>query len=162
IRAATTCATDVKMFRRGHRALGPFPARLGHEFAGEVVAVGEGVTAWSPGELAFCADSAPCRSCRPCRRGLQNLCENLRYPLGGTVTFVGGCAHDAMLEVPARRLHYEEVTLRGSYHHTPGHIARALDMLTQASIPWDDLVGPAIGLDALPALLAAGRPSCTG
>jgi L-iditol 2-dehydrogenase len=81
---------------------------------------------------------------------------------GGTVTFVGGCARDASVTIPAHRLHYDEVTLRGSYHHTPGHIARALDMLTQESIPWDALVGPAVGLDVLPSLLAGGSPSCTG
>ena len=34
IKAAATCHTDVKSVLRGHPSLGPYPARLGHEFAG--------------------------------------------------------------------------------------------------------------------------------
>src|SRR4051794_29805876 len=83
VRAATTCGTDVKMMRRGHRALGPYPARFGHEFAGGVVACGRGVVGWSPGDSAFCADSAPCGVCRSCRRGDLTQCEDLQFLMGG-------------------------------------------------------------------------------
>ena len=81
---------------------------------------------------------------------------------GGTVMFVGGCEGGTTVQVPTFRMHYEEVTLRGSFHHTPTHIARALDLLTDESVPWDALVGPAIGLHDLAPMLAAGRPSATG
>ncbi|HEV8648394.1 MAG TPA: alcohol dehydrogenase catalytic domain-containing protein [Actinomycetes bacterium] len=83
IRAAGTCGTDRKMYLRGHPALGPYPSRFGHEFAGVVGSVGEGVAGFSPGEPVFCADSAPCGACFQCRGGRPNLCEDLRYLLGG-------------------------------------------------------------------------------
>src|SRR5262245_58875530 len=83
IEAATTCATDVKMFERGHPALGPYPARFGHEFAGVVDACGVDVDGVAIGDRVFCADSAPCGRCRPCLHGRGNLCTDLQYLLGG-------------------------------------------------------------------------------
>ncbi len=83
VRAALTCGTDRKMYRHGHPALGPYPARFGHEFAGVVAELGEGVAGWRPGEEVFCADSAPCGACLQCRGGRANLCEDLLYLLGG-------------------------------------------------------------------------------
>lgn len=61
----------------GHRG----PMVIGHEFAGEVVAVGEGVDrAWSGRLLASCG-SILCGRCRHCRAGRTNLCE--RYAAVG-------------------------------------------------------------------------------
>jgi L-iditol 2-dehydrogenase len=300
IASATTCATDVKMFERGHPALGSYPARFGHEFAGVVEACGAGVANLHPGDEVFCADSAPCGACSRCEEGRPNLCEHLQYLLGGfaeelvvppsvasvnvhrlpaglpmdrapmaeplacallavdraapapgstvivmgagsiglflsaalrirgcdpvvldphndrldlashfgaascvrvtrtpedvriaralhaswafeavgrpeaweqavqmvapggTVMLVGGCEREATVTIPTFRIHYEEVTLQGSYHHTPRHIAAALDLLTDESFAWDALAGPPIGLDALGAMLATGKPSSTG
>jgi L-iditol 2-dehydrogenase len=300
IESAMTCATDVKMFERGHPALGPYPARFGHEFAGVVEACGAGVSNLRPGDAVFCADSGPCGACSRCEEGRPNLCEHLQYllggfaeqlvvppaiasvnihrlppglpmerapmaeplacallaveraappagntaivmgagsiglflsaalrtrgcdpivldphndrldlagsfgaascvrvsrtaedvkvgralrasyvfeavgrpqaweqavqmpPPGGTVVFVGGCQRDATVTVPAFRLHYEEITLQGSYHHTPRHIAAALELLTDESFRWDALVGPPVGLGALSTVLASGKPSSTG
>ena len=51
IRAATTCGTDVKVFRRGgHPRMLKVPTPFGHEFAGSVEEVGENVTAYVPGD----------------------------------------------------------------------------------------------------------------
>jgi L-iditol 2-dehydrogenase len=83
IGAALTCGTDRKMYLRGHPALGPYPSRFGHEFAGVLARVGEGVAGFLPGERVFCADSAPCGACVQCRGGSPNLCEDLLYLLGG-------------------------------------------------------------------------------
>ncbi|WP_376792742.1 alcohol dehydrogenase catalytic domain-containing protein, partial [Thermoflexus sp.] len=70
VERALTCGTDVKIFRRGHHpALGPLPSLFGHEVAGEIVAVGEGVEAFRPGMRVVAANSAPCGSCRFCQRG---------------------------------------------------------------------------------------------
>jgi L-iditol 2-dehydrogenase len=54
VRAALTCGTDVKVFRRGYHAkmIRP-PALFGHEMAGDVVAAGEGMTHFHP--RALCA-----------------------------------------------------------------------------------------------------------
>ena len=78
--AALTCGTDVKVVRRGYHArmLTP-PCVFGHEGAGEVMAVGEGVTAFSVGERVVAANSAPCGACRPCSRGRESLCEDLLF-----------------------------------------------------------------------------------
>lgn len=54
------------------------PAVLGHEIAGEVAAVGEGVTAVTVGDRVVIHHHAPCGECRRCRRGHETLCEQFR------------------------------------------------------------------------------------
>jgi L-iditol 2-dehydrogenase len=73
---------------------------------------------------------------------------------GGTVNLFGGCARDSTFTVPTARVHYDEVTLRGSYHHAPRHLARALAILADGAWPWAELLGPEIELEALPDALA--------
>ncbi len=75
IRVALTCGTDLKTYRRGHAKLpfGPF----GHEGAGDVVAVGEGVEHVQVGDAVTWMPTAPCESCDLCQRGRPNLCRNL-------------------------------------------------------------------------------------
>ena len=80
---ALSCGTDVKSVARGHPSIAGYPSRLGHEFAGVVRAIGEGVEHVAPGDRVFCGNSAPCGVCRPCRRGRESLCEDLEYLLGG-------------------------------------------------------------------------------
>jgi len=282
IQAAATCHTDVKSVLHGHPSLGPYPARLGHEFAG-VVETSEH-PAFAPGDEVFCANSAPCGECRQCHRNRESLCEDLLYltggfaekllvpgriveknlhridiplalaplaeplacavhalavvdlperttilgagslgcmlaalattrgvqPLvldphperrrmaerfgartahatktaadiatgradlvieavgrpeswelavqmaepGGTVNLFGGCTRGSTFSVPTARVHYEEVTLLGTYHHAPRYIAEALRILAEATHPWADLLGPAISLEQLPDALA--------
>jgi len=268
IRAAGVCGTDVKTYRRGHRILGPYPARFGHEFAGVVAEVGDGVDAFAPGDEVFCANSAPCGACAQCARGNQTLCDDLLFLLGGfgerllvparivrknlhwlppglplelapvaeplacavravevarvepgervaivgagalgrmlsnlvaragaepilldrraerladargadqsfeavgrpdtwelavslvrpggAVNLFGGCAADTTFTVPTERIHYEEVTLRGTFHHTPTHIRTALELLAEDPERWEELRGPRVSLDELePAL----------
>jgi L-iditol 2-dehydrogenase len=289
IGAATTCGTDVKSVRRGHPTIVSYPSRLGHEFAGTVEAVGEGVSNVAPGDVVFCGNSAPCGACRQCARARESLCEDLLYVLGGfaerllvpervvrtnlhllpagvplalaplaeplacavhaldvvdvpdgrvtilgagslgvmlcalvasaggaplvldphperlavaerfgaaetvlatrgahdvaraggadlvieavgrpeawelavamaapggTVNLFGGCARDTTFSVPTARVHYEEVTLLGTYHHAPRYLARALAVLAAAEHPWHELRGPEIALDQLPDALA--------
>ena len=76
VRAALTCGTDLKTYRRGHPKI-PLPAPLGHEYSGEIDAVGEGVTRFSPGQAVMGVHTAPCGACGPCARGRENLCESL-------------------------------------------------------------------------------------
>lgn len=80
VKAAATCGTDLKSYRRGHTKLFPvLPARFGHEFAGVVTSVGDGVTAFRPGMRVVAANTAPCGQCWACTRGRQSLCENLTF-----------------------------------------------------------------------------------
>ena len=73
---------------------------------------------------------------------------------GGTVNLFGGCARDSTFSVPTARVHYDQVTLTGTYHHAPRYLARALEILAEAAWPWPELCGPVIELEALPDALA--------
>jgi L-iditol 2-dehydrogenase len=77
--AATTCGTDVKSYRRGHPTIFPnLPSLFGHEFAGRIEAVGDGVTDFTVGMRVVSANSAPCGSCFYCSIGRESLCEHLQ------------------------------------------------------------------------------------
>lgn len=89
VKVALTCGTDVKVFRRGYHArmIVP-PAVFGHELAGDVVARGEEVTKFSMGQRVVAANSAPCDRCYFCRRGLENLCEDLLFNNGAYAEYI--------------------------------------------------------------------------
>ncbi|GAB4360410.1 MAG: zinc-binding dehydrogenase [Bryobacter sp.] len=89
VRAALTCGTDVKVFRRGYHArmIVP-PALFGHELAGDVVAVGAGVKDFHLGQRVVAANSAPCGECFYCRKDNENLCENLLFNNGAYAEFI--------------------------------------------------------------------------
>jgi L-iditol 2-dehydrogenase len=73
---------------------------------------------------------------------------------GGTVVFFGGLARGERPPVDAYRLHYEELTLRGSFHHTPRTVRAALAFLASGAYPWERLVTHRVGLDGVAALFA--------
>jgi len=72
---------------------------------------------------------------------------------GGTVLFFGGLERGASIAVDAYRLHYEELTLRGAFHHTPATVRAALVFLARGAYPWGRLITRRISLDELPELL---------
>jgi L-iditol 2-dehydrogenase len=73
---------------------------------------------------------------------------------GGTVLYFGGRESGAALLVDAYRLHYEELTLRGAFHHAPRHVRAALAFLASGAYPWERLVTHRVGLEGVAALLA--------
>ena len=75
VRNCSTCGTDVKISRAGHPNLSP-PRVLGHEIAGEVDQVGEGVTGWAPGDRVQVIAAIPDGTCAQCRRGRMTVCVN--------------------------------------------------------------------------------------
>jgi L-iditol 2-dehydrogenase len=81
--AATTCGTDLKVWRRGGHArmLRP-PTLFGHEAAGEIAALGEGVDGWAVGDRVVANNSAPCLHCFFCQRREYSLCQNLLFNNG--------------------------------------------------------------------------------
>jgi len=89
VRAALTCGTDVKVFRRGYHArmIVP-PALFGHELAGDIVAVGTDVKGFRVGQRVVAANSAPCLECFYCKRGLENLCEDLLFNNGAYAEYI--------------------------------------------------------------------------
>ncbi len=89
VRAALTCGTDLKVYRRGHHAkMIVLPAPLGHEASGDVVDVGSAVTRFKPGDRVVAANSAPCQKCFFCRRSEMSLCENLLFMNGAYAEFL--------------------------------------------------------------------------
>jgi L-idonate 5-dehydrogenase len=79
--AGGICGSDMHYFRHGR--IGNFvataPLVLGHEVAGVVEAVGEGVTGVAPGARVAVNPSRWCGHCDRCREGRQNLCENIFF-----------------------------------------------------------------------------------
>ncbi|MGI0487476.1 zinc-dependent alcohol dehydrogenase [Pantanalinema rosaneae CENA516] len=81
--AATTCGTDLKVWRRGgHAKMLKPPTLFGHEAAGEIVALGAGVTDWRIGDRVVANNSAPCMDCFFCRKAEYSLCQNLLFNNG--------------------------------------------------------------------------------
>lgn len=266
--AATTCGTDVKMWRHGHRALPPYPCLFGHETAGRRL---------DTGERTLVSDSVSCGSCAQCRAGRTHICRSPTWVLGGfaqriaapasalhpipdglepvaaamaeplaaalhavargpdatdvgvlgggsiglmlagllvregrsvlvadrhqerreqaamlgaraagrlsshelvfeavgqpkawraavcatapggVVVLVGGCPAGTEATFPAGTIHYDELELRGAFHHQPAEVERALQLLAQGEFPWRLLAGEAIGLDQLADALACTR-----
>ena len=72
---------------------------------------------------------------------------------GGTVNMFGGCSRDATVALSSYRVHYEQITVQGSYHHSPACIVRSLQALATGAHPWEMLCGPRIGLRTLQAAL---------
>jgi L-iditol 2-dehydrogenase len=266
VEAATTCGTDVKMWRHGHPALAPYPCRFGHETAGVRADTGERV---------LVSDSVACGSCDPCLGGRGQICRRPEWVLGGfaeriaapaaalhaipdglpaaaaamaeplaaaihavsrgsgsddvgvlgggpmglmlaslllargssvtvaerhpdrraqvaalgaravsaldqhqlvfeavgrpetwraaveaaapggVVVLVGGCPLGAEASFPAARLHYDELELRGTFHHSPAEVDRALRALAEGVVEWRMVAGDTIPLERLPEALAA-------
>jgi L-iditol 2-dehydrogenase len=268
VHAATTCGTDVKMWRHGHPALAPYPCRFGHETAGVRVDTGERV---------LVSDSVACGACAPCVAGRSQICRELEWVLGGfaeliaapaaalhaipeglpaaaaamaeplaaaihavgrggtagdvgvlgggpmglmlcslllargaevtvaehhpdrraqaaalgarvthqlgrhelvfeavgrpetwraaveatepggVVVLVGGCPLGSDASFPAARLHYDELDVRGTFHHSSEEVDAALRALADGVLDWQALTGETIGLEQLPAALAKPR-----
>ena len=264
VRAASACGTDRKMLRHGHRILGDYPARFGHETAGVRLDTGARV---------LVGDSVACGSCQACLAGRAAICRSPTWVLGGfaeriaapeaalhalpdeldfagaamaeplaacvhavgrgvdavdvavlgggtiglmlarllvlegrevvvcdrhperraqaealgarsapelgthdlvfeavgrveawqqafaatrpggTVVFVGGCPSGTTLELPTGPVHYDEVDVRGAFHHTRDEVDRAIALLAAGDVDWHALAGDVVGLEDLAAVL---------
>ncbi len=90
VRLALTDGTDLKVWKRGYHAkmIQP-PAVFGHELVGEIVAVGKRVDSkWRIGARVIAANSAPCLRCYHCRRGQENLCDDLLFNNGAYAEYM--------------------------------------------------------------------------
>lgn len=76
VKASGICHTDFEVLSANYGD-GAFPLVPGHEYAGVVVDVGEGVSTVSTGERVVVDPNIECGQCRSCRRGWAHLCENL-------------------------------------------------------------------------------------
>jgi len=114
IKAATTCGTDLKIFQRGYvEKVITLPTVFGHEWAGEVVEVGEG-SDWPKKRMRVRAgNSAPCLHCSMCQKGKYNLCENMIWLWGAYAEYIKVPARMVLVnmqEIP-QHVSYEEASI---------------------------------------------------
>ena len=88
------CGSDLRIFHYGNERVKP-PCVIGHEAAGEVVAVGEGVEKFRVGERIAIGADVPCGKCAFCRAGIGNCCP-INYAIG--YQFPGGFAEYMLLD----------------------------------------------------------------
>ncbi len=85
--AGGICGSDVLEWYRIKKA----PIVLGHEIAGEIVEVGEGVGKVKEGDRVFVSHHVPCNTCRYCRSGNHTVCETLHttnFDPGGFAEYI--------------------------------------------------------------------------
>lgn len=81
VRAVGVCGSDVHYYTEmciGDQVV-ETPQAVGHEFAGEVVAVGDAVTRVKPGDRVTIEPGRPCHGCRQCIEGRPNCCPNVVF-----------------------------------------------------------------------------------
>jgi L-iditol 2-dehydrogenase len=79
--AVGVCGSDLHSYSEGAVGDTPavYPMVLGHEPAGTVVRVGDGVIGWSVGDRAALEPALYCYHCEYCRSGRHNICANIRF-----------------------------------------------------------------------------------
>jgi L-iditol 2-dehydrogenase len=82
VRAVGVCGSDMHYYVDGRmgRAVPEFPFVLGHEFAGEIAALGPGVDGPPVGTPVAVDPAIPCGQCEVCLSGNPNCCPNVRFP----------------------------------------------------------------------------------
>ncbi|PGH08301.1 chlorophyll synthesis pathway protein BchC [Polytolypa hystricis UAMH7299] len=91
VKATGICGSDIHLWKHGS-AVGTVvtePYAMGHECAGQVVAVAEDIADWKVGDRIAIKPGVACFACEDCTRGYGNLCANMRY--SGTPGVDGGC-----------------------------------------------------------------------
>jgi len=99
VHACSICGSDLHAFHGKHPRL-TFPRVLGHEFAGEIVALGSAVRGFRVGQRVCCDIDLACGQCGPCREGRGNICEQLK-----TMGFDCDGAYAEFAAVPDFNLH---------------------------------------------------------
>ncbi len=81
VEAGGICGSDLHYYNHG--GFGAIrlrePMILGHEVAGTIKAIGDGVSAFTVGDRVAISPSRPCNTCRYCLQGQQNQCLNMRF-----------------------------------------------------------------------------------
>ena len=77
VKASGICGSDIP--RVLHNGVHFYPIVLGHEFSGDVVEIGEGVSKIQVGDRVSGAPLLPCMKCDDCQRGNYALCKNYSF-----------------------------------------------------------------------------------
>lgn len=148
VNAAGICGSDLHNFRTG-QWISRSPSVAGHEFAGEVLAIGEGVKTVGVGDKVVADSRFWCGECDACRAGLRQVCERLGFV--GEVCD-GGFAEET--ELPERLLIRHDAGLDPAIAAFSEPLAVALHAVRRLAAPEGEPVlvvgcGPIGGLAAL-------------
>jgi len=91
------------------------------------------------------------RAISPSKRGPDVVIEAVGRPeawewavnmvrKGGTVNFFGVCAHGTKVQLDTNRLHYSEITLKATFHHTPETVRRAFALIAEKKVRGSDYI----------------------
>jgi len=121
VEACGVCGSDLRRWMEGppEGADGVIP---GHEVAGVVTEVGKDVAHYSPGDRLAIAPDIHCNRCYYCRRGMYNLCDDLRF-IGITPGYPGGFAEKMVLN--------NEILVNGIVHRMPDGLSFAAGALAE-------------------------------
>jgi len=98
VRASGLCSTDLHLLS-GRQPLGDLPRIVGHELAGDVAEIGDGVTGWRQGDRVTATIDVTCGRCRYCLAGKTQLCRAMRR-----IGFERDGGHADFVVVPAANL----------------------------------------------------------
>jgi L-iditol 2-dehydrogenase len=73
---------------------------------------------------------------------------------GGRVCLFGGCAAGSKAGIDTHRLHYDEITLFGVFHHRPSYVRQALDLLGKGAVPRELLIDRELSLEEVVSFFA--------
>ena len=151
------CGTDLKEYAAGPVMIpaDKVPLTMGHEFVGNVVAVGEGVTGFKIGDRISGVGYWYCGECYCCQKGLYNICMNL----GFTGLLTDGCFAEYFV-IPAYACYHLPDSVSDEAGAMVEPMAVALHAVSQGNVQTGDTVvvvgDGTIGLCALPAARTAG------
>ena len=98
VRSSGLCSTDLHLLS-GRQPLGDLPRIIGHELAGDVAELGEGVTQWRTGDRVTSAIDVTCGNCLHCRTGETQRCRSMKR-----IGFERDGGHADYVTVPAANL----------------------------------------------------------
>ena len=129
VRACGICGSDIHIAYEGITPVGFRPIILGHEFSGEIAAVGEGVEEWETGDRVAASCIVSCGKCPSCLSGNQQTClqrrllgvhlngglaEYVAVPAGNLIKLADGISYEeGAILTDAVATPYRAITRRG-------------------------------------------------
>jgi L-iditol 2-dehydrogenase len=87
--------------------------------------------------------------------GLPETCEAAIRAVrkGGVVNLFGGCPADTQIGIDSQRLHYQELTIKSTFHHTPESVRKAFRLIADGHVDANAFITAEAPLDNLPEVL---------
>lgn len=151
VEACGVCGSDLRRWKEGPPP-GVDGITPGHEVAGVVEAVGKEVTRYAAGERLAIAPDVHCGACYYCKRGMYNLCDNLRF-VGITPGYPGGFAEKMVLTA--------EILTNGIVHRVPDGLLSSYAAIAEpccSVLAMHESVGTSLGDTVV--ILGAGPIGC--